>query len=100
MPIGSQVKLPTENDVKDKIEKPLQYRDDVISDYSEQLKAIDNHSKEQAKIIEHFKNMADALSSENKKLERRLDMRPVRKLKKYAHEVEEKIKTKRRRGQC
>lgn len=45
--------------------KPLQYRDDILSDYKKQLKEIDDHSREQAKIIQHFKVIAERLEVEN-----------------------------------
>ncbi len=48
--------------------KPLQFRDDVISDFQEQLKSLDDHSKEQAKIIEHYSGLAQRLENENQSL--------------------------------
>lgn len=52
--------------------KPLQYRDNIISDYQNQLDSLHNHSNEQAKIIDHYVRTCEKLTHNNRILERKL----------------------------
>lgn len=56
-----------EKDV-DLSQKPLQYRDDIISNFQEQVRLLDEHSKKQAELIAHFKNSYEEAEKQLAKL--------------------------------
>lgn len=54
---------------KAKLEKPLQFRDEIISDYESQLAGVKKHSDEQAKIIDHYIERSERFEARVKYLE-------------------------------
>lgn len=52
--------------------KPLQYRDDILSDFRKQVTLLDEHSKKQAAIIAHFQNKSTTAEETIKVLQHEL----------------------------
>jgi 2-polyprenyl-3-methyl-5-hydroxy-6-metoxy-1,4-benzoquinol methylase len=53
--------------------KPEQYKANYIKDLTSQITALDNHAKEQAKIIEHYKGKAETAESQIADLTKQLN---------------------------
>lgn len=54
-------------------QKPLQYRDDILTDFREQIFLLDEHSKKQAAIIEHFQTKSNEAEQRAEQLEQDLE---------------------------
>lgn len=61
--------------------KPEQYKFDYISDLNNQIANLDNHAKEQAKIIEYYKEKAEIAEKANLDLTEKLNKHLSQKLK-------------------
>lgn len=63
-------------------QKPEQYRDDLLADLNNQIKAIKRHADEQAKIIEHLSNESNIQKLRADRLQRKVDASISGKIKK------------------
>jgi SAM-dependent methyltransferase len=66
--------------------KPLQFRDDIISDYKKQIKLLDAHSRKQAKIIDYYIALNQQIKEENS---RRLG--PIQKVSQMLKGIDKKF---------